>query len=403
MEEMTDSTLNIMKQCFKENSSLERLDFSDPEGGPGQGGKIIKKIFNAIKHSKSIIDIDVAHQNITDDYMCDIAESLKGHQQIQTINFNSNALQRKGLLALENALKHNKSIIGLECDDGYDEREVKHCLEKIDTYLQRNRELRKSYFQAKGYLESADQQANCPKLTIELSEKINQAYQQAIDETKNILKKDYPKSQDLLDRCYLNYGLHLLRSGNYAAGYQCFNAIDKLSSYYSLKQNELASFIISYKSVQENEIQHRERLINALSLVPDLYKESCAAPFKKIYMELMGENKVDLKVVNTWQEIQKISPDKFNEVAIQIQKRQFYDPGVQPIILDFQNQLIVLQNQITDLQNKYDSSCQQIVMKNQEMSSSAFSLFKSPKKRKPEEGDNVDLKGPSKKVSFGGN
>jgi hypothetical protein len=394
MEKMTDSTLKIMKQCFKENSSLERLDFSGPEQGPGQGGEVIKKILNAVKHSKSIIDIDVSHQSITDDYMRDIAESLKSHRQIQTINFNSNALQKEGLLALRNALKINKSIIDLECDDDYDLQEVEPCLKKIDTYLKRNRKLHESYFQAKEYLESADQQANITDPTIELIEIINQAYQQAIDETKNILKKEHPKSQDLLDRCYLNYGLHLLRTGNYAAGYQCFNAIDKSSSYYSLKQNELANFIISYKSVQEDELQRRERLINALSLVPDLYNESCATPFKKIYMELMGEKKVYCSAVTTWQEIQKINPDKFNQVAIQIQKRQFYDSGVQPIIWD-------LQNQIIGLQDKYDSACHQIAMKNQEVSLSASSLFGVPKKRKREEEDNVDIKSP--KVSFGAN
>jgi hypothetical protein len=203
--------------------------------------------------------------------------------------------------------------------------------------------------------------------------------------------------------------LHLLRTGNYATGYQCFNTIDKSSSYYSLKQNELTNFLISYKPVQENEIQHRKRLINALSLLPDLYKESCAVPFKKIYLELMGENKVDFKVVNTWQEIQKVNPDMFNEVAIQIQKRQFYDPGVQSIIWDLQNQLAVLQNQIIDLQNKNDPSSQQIVVQNQEVSLLTSGLFGVPKKRKhdkddnkPEEEDNVDLESPSKKASFGG-
>jgi hypothetical protein len=123
----------------------------------------------------------------------------------------------------------------------------------------------------------------------------------------------------------------------------------------------------------------------------------------------MGENKVDFKVVNTWQEIQKINPDKFNEVAIQIQKRQFCDPGVQPIIWDLQNQLAVLQNQIIDLQNKNDPSSQQIVMQNQEVSLLTSGLFGVPKKRKhdkddnkPEEEDNVDLESPSKKASFGG-
>jgi hypothetical protein len=412
MEKMTDATLKIMKQCFKENTSLETLDFSGSGGGDNQGGEIIEKLFNAIKHSKSIINIDVSHQDITDDHMCVIAELLESNQQIQTINFNYTGFGEKGFSALAKALKNNKSIINLEC--WYDEKKnpdhnVDDISEELESYLKRNNKLNKSYLKAKENLELADQQAIGADLTFEQIEKTNQAYQLAIDKTKSILKKGYSKSQDLLDRCYLNYGLHLLRTGNYATGYQCFNTIDKSSSYYSLKQNELTNFLISYKPVQENEIQHRKRLINALSLLPDLYKESCAVPFKKIYLELMGENKVDFKVENTWQEIQKINPDKFNEVAIQIQKHQFYDAGVQPIIWDLQNQLAVLQNQIIDLQNKNDHSSQKIVVQNQEVSLSASGLFGMPKKRKhdkednkPEEEDNVDLESPSKKASFGG-
>jgi hypothetical protein len=103
--------------------------------------------------------------------------------------------------------------------------------------------------------------------------------------------------------------------------------------------------------------------------------------------------------VGIWQEIQQVNLDKFNEVAIQIQKRQFHDAGVQPIIWDLQNQLAILQNQITDTQNK-NSSCQQVMTKNPEVSSSASGLFGVSKKRK-REGEDVDLENPSNKVSFG--
>jgi hypothetical protein len=398
MEKIEDDTLKIMKQCFKENTSLNTLDFGGSENGLKQDGKVIKKIFNAIKHSKSIIDIDVCYHNITDEYMFDIAESLKVNQQIQNINFSNTHLSETGMLTLADALRFNKSITHLELDEATDDYSYpsEKTWEKINKYLKCNRELNKNYCQVNENLELADQQANSANPTIEQIEKVNRAYQLAIDQTKSILKNGYPKSQDLLDRCYINYGLHLLRTRNYAAGYQCFNAIDKSSSYYSLKQNELASFLISYKPDQEHEIQHRERLIDALSLVPDLYSESCPAPFRKIYLELMGEDEVDIQVVGTWQEIQKVNRDKFNEVAIQIQKRQFHDAGVQPIIWDFQNQLVILQNQITDLQNE-NSSCQQIMTKNPEVSSFASGLFGAPKKRKreeenskPGEEDNVD-------------